>query len=71
MVFDCDHRASDVRFQLPILTNDCACKEKRAAPRTTIEDQHKPLTFAKTDQEHFQFLRSLNERMRKFWGQKS
>jgi hypothetical protein len=69
MVFDCDHRASDVKFQLP--TNDCACKEKPAAkPGPTIGDEHKPVTFARSDQEHFQFLRNLNERMRKFWGQK-
>jgi hypothetical protein len=71
MTFDCEHRASDPMFRLP--ANERARKEKQPVTRKTVLTDHAETTpglFARTDIEHFEFLKNLNRRMREFWGQR-
>jgi len=73
MVFDCEHRRNGSEFRLG--ANDRG--QRKPAPssmrKLTIADLENlvrptPATTFENDFAHFNALRSLNERLRKFWG---
>ena len=71
MTYDCEHRSPDPNFRLP--ANERTRNGKEPVTRKTILTDHAETTpglFARTDIEHFEFLKNLNRRMREFWGQR-